>query len=192
MNDTRLETIDQIEAFLSATQTLEFSIEDKTERYEWIQCTLVRFNYRRLSKAEKGGVMQYLAKITGYSPAQTKRLIKQYRETGQIVRKQRTIKGFTQKYTVQDKLMLAALDERHGTLSGPATKKLFERAYRLFGEREYERLATISIAHIYNLRRSTTYTRQRRQFTKTRPVTCLIGERRKPNPQGATWVYSDR
>ena len=58
MNDTRLETIDQIEAFLSATQTLEFSIEDKTERYEWIQCTLVRFNYRRLSKAEKGGVMQ--------------------------------------------------------------------------------------------------------------------------------------
>ena len=184
MNDTRLETIDQIEAFLSATQTLEFSIEDKTERYEWIQCTLVRFNYRRLSKAEKGWVMQYLAKITGYSPAQTKRLIKQYRETGQIVRKQRTIKGFTQKYTVQDKLMLAALDERHGTLSGPATKKLFERAYRLFGEREYERLATISIAHIYNLRRSTTYTRQRRQFTKTRPVTCLIGERRKPNPQG--------
>ena len=74
MNDTRLETIDQIEAFLLATQTLEFSIEDKTERYEWIQCTLVRFNYRRLSKAEKGWVMQYLAKITGYSPAQTKRL----------------------------------------------------------------------------------------------------------------------
>ena len=128
--------------------------------------------------------MRYLGKMTGYSPAQVKRLIKQYREKGRLVRKQRTVKSFSQKYTAQDKRLLAALDERHETLSGPATKKLCERAYTVFGECDYKRLATISISHLYNLRQSTIYLRQRRQFTKTRPVTCLIGERRKPNPQG--------
>lgn len=184
MNDTQLETIEQIEAFLSGTQTVELIIEGKAKRYLWIQRTLIRLSYLQLSKAKKGIVMRYLGKMTGYSPAQVKRLIKQYREKGRLERKPRTVKSFSQKYTIQDKLLLAALDERHGTLSGPATKKLCERAYTIFGEGEYERLATISISHLYNLRQSTTYLRQRRQFTKTRPVTCLIGERRKPNPQG--------
>ena len=123
-----------------------------------------------------------MGKMTGYSPTQIKRLIKQYRKKGRLERKQRTVKSFSQKYTVQDKLHLAAMDERHGTLSGPATKKLCERAYTLFGECAYERLASISISHLYNLRQSDTSLRQRRQFDKTRPVTCLIGERRKPNP----------
>ncbi|MCP4257383.1 MAG: transposase family protein [Planctomycetes bacterium] len=184
MNDTQLETIEQIEAFLSGTQTMELIIEGKAERYLWIQRALIRLNYLQLSKAKKGVVMRYLGKMSCYSPAQVKRLIKQYREKGRLERKQRTVKSFSQKYTVQDKLLLAALDERHGTLSGPATKKLCERAYTIFGECEYERLATVSISHLYNLRQSTTYMRQRRQFNKTRPVTCLIGERRKPNPQG--------
>jgi hypothetical protein len=48
----------------------------------------------------------------------------------------RTTNGFQLKYTREDKLLLAALDVRHNTLSGPATKKLCERAYQLFGETE--------------------------------------------------------
>ena len=141
MNDTQLETIEQIEAFLLGTQPVELIIEGKADRYVWIQRTLIRFNYHQLRKAKKGIVIRYLGKMTGYSPAQVKRLIKQYREKGRLERKQRTVKSFSQKYTVQDKLLLAALDERHGTLSGPATKKLCERAYTIFGECEYERLA---------------------------------------------------
>ncbi len=184
MNDTQLETIEQIEAFLTGAETVELIIVGKADRYVWIQRTLIRLKYSQLSKSEKGLVMRYLGKMTGYSPAQVKRLIKQYREKGRLVRKQRTVKSFSQKYTAQDKRLLAALDERHETLSGPATKKLCERAYTVFGECDYKRLATISISHLYNLRQSTIYLRQRRQFTKTRPVTCLIGERRKPNPQG--------
>ena len=184
MNDTQLETIEQIEAFLTGAETVELIIVGKADRYVWIQRTLIRLKYSQLSKSEKGLVMRYLGKMTGYSPAQVKRLIKQYREKGRLVRKQRTVKSFSQKYTAQDKRLLAALDERHETLSGPATKKLCERAYTVFGECDYKRLATISISHLYNLRQSTIYLQQRRQFTKTRPVTCLIGERRKPNPQG--------
>ena len=70
------------------------------------------------------------------------------------------------------------------TLSGPATKKLFERAYYVYNDNAYERLSGISVAHIYNLRNSITYHQQRRHFTKTKPTTVAIGERRKPRPDG--------
>jgi transposase InsO family protein len=80
--------------------------------------------------------------------------------------------------------LLAAMDERHDTPSGPAIKKLCERACQLFGEAEYQRLATISIGHLYNLRKSQGYLRQRRSVEKTRPTRSTIGERRKPHPAG--------
>ena len=154
MNDTQLETLDQVRQFLDGTETVSFQIESKDARYRWLQHTLVKFRYLQLSKTDKGLITRYLRKLTGYSQAQVKRLIRQYRKTGRLVRKQRTVKGFHRKYTREDTLLLAALDERHNTLSGPATKKLCERAYQLFGETDYQRLAAISIAHLYNLRKS--------------------------------------
>jgi len=184
MNDTQLETLDQVRQFLEGTETVSFQIESKNARYRWLQHTLVKFRYLQLSKADKGLINRYIRKLTGYSPAQVKRLIRQYRQTGRLVRKQRTAKGFQLKYTREDALLLAALDERHNTLSGPATKKLCERAYQVFGETEYQRLAGISIAHLYNLRKSKTYSGQRHQYEKTKPVCSKIGERRKPNANG--------
>ncbi|MDA0738940.1 MAG: transposase family protein [Nitrospirae bacterium] len=94
------------------------------------------------------------------------------------------MQGFTRRYTPEDIRVLAAMDERHDTPSGPAIKKLCERACQLFGEAEYERLATISIGHLYNLRNSQGYRRQRRSVEKTRPTRSPIGERRKPHPAG--------
>ena len=184
MNDTQLETLDQVRQFLEGTEAISFQIENKDARYRWIQHTLVKFRYLKLSKTDKGLITRYIRKMTGYSLAQVKRLIKQYRKTGCLVRKQRTAKGFHLKYTHEDKLLLAALDERHNTLSGPATKKLCERAYQIFGETEYQHLASISIAHLYNLRKSKTYMGQRHQYEKTNPVRSKIGERRKPNSNG--------
>ena len=184
MNDTQLETLDQVRQFLEGTETISFQIESKNARYRWLQHTLVKFRYLQLSKTDKGLITRYIRKMTGYSPAQVKRLIRQYRKTGRLVRKQRTAKGFQLKYTREDALLLAALDERHNTLSGPATKKLCERAYHVFGETDYQRLAGISIAHLYNLRKSKTYSGQRHQYEKTKPVCSKIGERRKPNANG--------
>lgn len=40
------------------------------------------------------------------------------------------------------------------------------------------------MSHLYNLRKSTTYTRIRRHFEKTKPKSSSIGERRKPQPNG--------
>ena len=58
------------------------------------------------------------------------RLIKQYRDTGNIALQQRTYRGFDRVYTAEDIRLLAALDERHNTLSGPATKSFASVAFR--------------------------------------------------------------
>ncbi|MGA8146559.1 MAG: hypothetical protein WB870_03160 [Gallionellaceae bacterium] len=79
-------------------------------------------------------------------------------------------------------LLLAHTDTLHGMLSGLATKKLMERAYGIFGDARYLRLATISVAHLYNLRQHPSNQHQRQVWTKTRPVTVPIGERRAPTP----------
>src|SRR5450759_1582422 len=117
MNDTQLETLDQVRQFLEGSEAISFQIESKDARYHWLHHTLVKFRYLQLSKTDKGLITRYLRKMTGYSLAQVKRLIRQYRKTGRLVRKQRISQGFQLKYTREDKLLLAGLDERHNTLS---------------------------------------------------------------------------
>jgi transposase InsO family protein len=180
-----LTTVDQLKDFLAGTQAVAFAvIGDKDANYRWIQGELVRFRYLSCSRADKGVVIRYLMKVSGYSRQQLTRLVRQYRDTGRLERCQRTVAGFARRYTVEDIRLLAAMDERHEAPCGPAVKKLCERAYQIFGQQEYERLAAISVSHLYNLRRSTTYIRQRRHFDRTRPHVSSIGERRKPRPGG--------
>jgi len=180
-----LTTIDQLRDFLSGTQAVAFSVmADKQASYRWIQGELARFRYLRCPRQDKGVLLRYLMKVSGYSRQQVTRLVAQYRQRGQLQRRQRTVAGFACRYTPEDIRLLAAMDERHETPCGPAVKKLCERACGVFGQTEYERLATISVSHLYNLRKSTTYTRHRRHFEKTRPKVSSIGERRKPRPDG--------
>jgi len=74
MNDTQLETLDQVRKFLEGTETVSFQIESKDARYRWLQHTLVKFCYLQLSKTDKGLITRYLQKMTEYSPAQVKTL----------------------------------------------------------------------------------------------------------------------
>ena len=184
MNDTQIKTLEQVRQFLNGVETIDLVIETKQARYAWIRETLIRFRYRQLGKADKGLLLDFLHKVSGYSRIQVKRLVKQYLKTGKLQRRQRTVKGFTRKYTPEDIRLLAHTDELHGTLSGPATKKLCERAWACFGQTEYQRLADISVGHLYNLRRSTTYQGIRHHFEKTRSTVSSIGERRQPQPDG--------
>ena len=180
-----LTTIEQLTDFLSGTQGVACSvISDKDACYRWIQSELVKFRYLTLPRPDKGVVIRYLMKVSGYSRQQLTRLIAQYRKTGRLQRRQRTVSGFKPTYTAKDIRLLAAMDERHNTPCGPALKKLCERAFEIYGETAYARLATISVSHLYNLRKSIPYTRQRRHFEKTRPKPSKIGERRKPQPNG--------
>jgi hypothetical protein len=60
-------------------------------------------------------------------------------------------------YTRAGLELLAAVDEAHETLSGPATRRILQREYRDYGKPEYERLAAISVSHLYNLRQRPRY-----------------------------------
>ena len=91
---------------------------------------------------------------------------------------------FSRRYTSTDVELLAEVDALHGTLSGPATRRLCARAYHLFGDLEFERLAGISNGHLYNLRRSTTYRRRRRVSPPSPTCPMAIGGRWRPRPVG--------
>jgi len=185
MTIKNLKTIEDLEMFLQGNQLSAFSVlGNKTERYEFVRKTLVKFSYMSLSKKDKGVVIRYLLKMTDYSRQQLTRLIKKYTKTGKINWSPCRSNGFAKKYTNKDIALLAKTDELHDTPCGQAVKKICERAYDVFDDNNYQRLAELSISHLYNLRDSERYKKQRRTFTKTRSRQVPIGERRKPYPEG--------
>lgn len=185
MNLDNLHSIEQLESFLKGSQPITLTIlSNKDERYAFAEKLLRRFGYQNLKRPQRGILCKFLVKVTGYSRQQVTRLIKQYQATGRVVRHQKTLSGFFQFYTKTDIQLLAAMDQRHNTPNGMMVKKLCERAYHRFNELEYERLSTISVAHIYNLRKTFTYKNVRHHYEKTKSAKVSIGERRKPYPEG--------
>ena len=177
-------SLEEIQALLDATEDIGFDGKNRKEVYGWVSQTLVGQQYHVLSKTERGLVRGYIAKMTGLSRAQMTRLVGQYVATGNIVEKVYKRQRFPSVYTRADTELLATVDEAHETLSGPGTQRILYREFHEYRHSEYERLAAISVAHIYNLRRSGTYRKRRIVYEKTKPTTVRIGERRKPDPQG--------
>lgn len=185
MNLDSLETLEQIEAFLSGTQPVAFGIAStKQERYDWLQKTLIKWSYQTRSRRERGLLMRFMARVSGYSPAQLKRLIKQQRDTGTVTHRPARTNGFKRQYTDADVRLLARIDNLHGTPSGGVSKKLCERAFHRFGSTEYERLSAVSVAQVYLMRKTRHYQLKHLTHTKTNPTKVAIGERRKPHPEG--------
>jgi transposase InsO family protein len=91
---------------------------------------------------------------------------------------------FASRYGRADIELLAAVEEAHETLSGPATQKILQRELYDFGLKEYQQLARLSVAHLYRLRQSRTYRQKRVVYQPTRPAQVAIGERRAPQPEG--------
>ena len=184
MNEQELNTVAQLRAFLTGTQEVHFEpIGKQSKRYEFIAAVVKRLRYGRLARPEKGIVMRYLEGTTGYSRAQLKRLVCRARAGKTLVKRYTAPeKGFARKFTVTDVALLAHTDALHGTLSGPATKCLMQRAVTVFGDARYERLAGISVAHLYNLRRRSGYETKRRHWSQTRGHSVPIATRRAPSP----------
>src|ERR1035437_4302327 len=186
MNEAKLTTLEDIRAFLAGTIAVEFSVFGKDdERYGHIATVLNRFGYKRLKKPDKGWILRYLECTTNDSRQQLTRIIKRWRTGKKLVKAYCAPKhGLVRKFTDADILVLAETDSLPGTLSGPATRHLMARALNVFGDARYERLATISVGHLYNLRKRHGYIDRRRVFAKTRPTGIAIGERRAPAPDG--------
>ena len=119
MNIKDLKSIEELGAFLSGTQRIVFEVaSNKDERYRWIENTLCQFSDMTLGRSDKGLLIRYLVKVSGYSRQQLTRLLKQYRDTGHLVRRQLAEKGFTRRFSPQDIRLLAAMDQRQNKPNG--------------------------------------------------------------------------
>jgi transposase InsO family protein len=177
-------SLEQIRAFLEASEPVRFEGKNRREVYDWVTRTLKQQRYGQCGREAKGLLRRYVAKMSGLSRAQVTRLIGQYGDSGEVKEAPYRRHRFACRYRRADIELLAEVDEAHETLSGPATQKLLQRARYDFKDPRYERLAAISMAHIYNLRKSRTYRQKRVVYQKTRPVQVAIGERRRPEPDG--------
>jgi hypothetical protein len=141
MNETRLGTLEQLQAFVQATAQVEFApAEGEEARYAHIEAVLKRLGYRRLGRRHKGLVRRYLMRTTGYSRQQVTRLVRQFRERGALAKRYRApAQGFTRTYTGADVALLAETDALHNGLSGLATRHLMQRALVVFGDTRYVR-----------------------------------------------------
>jgi transposase InsO family protein len=184
MDDGQLQTVEQVKQFLEGSEAVGFRGLTAEEKYNWIEEVLKRFRYHRLKRAEKRVIRRYVQKVTGYTRSQVSRLIAEYKQKGRLEKTEYRRHRFPRKYTPSEVILLARTDELHGWLSGPATNKIMEREYEVYGHAEFGNISRISVAHLYNLRRSNIYRGQARRFTKTKPVVSRIGERARPDPKG--------
>ena len=186
MNESKLKTIAQIREFLAGASEVTFSIPPhETKLREFIVAVFRRLRYFSLSKGHRGVLFAYMRRLTGYSRQHLSRLVAQYRNTKSLkllARINRT--SFSRKYGAAEISLLAHTDSLHDTLSGPATKVLLIRAFERFGDLRYALLSQISVSHLYNLRASEPYRKERLVWHGTRPSAVSIGVRKAPAPQG--------
>jgi transposase InsO family protein len=177
-------SLEQIRAFLEASDEVEFKGRNREEVYSWINQTLRQLRFGELKRSGRGLLRCYVAKMTGLSRAQVTRLMGRYLRGEEVKPKPYRRHRFRQKYKREDIELLATVDEAHETLSGPATQKILQRAYYDFGDPKYQRLAELSVAQLYRLRHSRTYRQRLVTYQPTRPTPVAIGERRRPEPNG--------
>jgi len=177
-------SLEQIRRFLHAGIRVAFRGLARQEVYRWVEKVVRQQQYPKQPKAVRGLLLQYLVKMTGRSVSQMVRLIRRYRQTGEVRERPHRRHRFRTTYTKADICLLASVDEAHQRMSGPATRQILRREWEVFGKPEFQRLAGISVSHLYNLRRTITYRRRSTHGEKTRPATVALGERRRPDPRG--------
>jgi transposase InsO family protein len=182
-NSERL-TRQQISDFLKASEEIVFSGQGRAEVYHWVERVLVAQEFGRQNKTDRGAIRAYVEKVTGLSTPQVTRLIRKYKRSGHVRLRPCKRRRFPRQYTERDVTLLAQVDRAHERLSGPATLCILKREHEKFGKAEFQRLAGISVSHLYNLRRSASYRKRAAVFEPTRPTPISIAERRRPDPQG--------
>jgi transposase InsO family protein len=194
MDETRLRTIEQLEEFLKATPEVAFTAPGvgaatDNQRYEHISRVLTRFDYPQRNKRERGVVLAYLRRTSGYGRAQLTRLVARWAvnrvaQHPLLKRYRAPAAPFARKYTATDVELLVQMDRAHEDVCGPAIAHLLQRAHTVYGDPRYERLADLSVSHLYNLRKRADYQARRVSFVKTRAVCNPIGLRKAPSPNG--------
>lgn len=184
MNDSHITSVTQIKQFIKVARAMTFQGTSRREKYRWVENAAMRFRYFSLRKKERTTVKQYLMKMTGYSDAQITRLLARKKKSGRIVESSRGRHRFPRVYTPEDIARLCETDNAHNRLSGPATSKILEREWTVFGNEKYRRISQISSSHLYNLRATRQYRSHALTVKKTASTSVPIGVRAKPETQG--------
>lgn len=178
-------SLDKIRELMAASEELWFDGHARKDIYEWVEATMREHGYGKQGREVKGLLRSYIAKMTGMSRAQVTRLIGQHTATGEVKAVEYRRHRFPSRYTRRDAELLAMVDEAHETLNGSATSAILNREYNEYGNTEFARLACISVAQLYRMRKGRPYRNQRITFHGTKAGKAVaIGERRKPEPAG--------
>lgn len=95
-------------------------------------------------KAGKGLVQREAMKVGAWSRAQFTRLNRRCEAEGKLRVSNYRRRRFAPRHTVADVGLLAGVDKAHETLSGPATRSIWEREFAKFQRPQCARLAGIS------------------------------------------------
>jgi hypothetical protein len=118
MDETKLRTIAQLQEFLDATPEVSFTGtagDGDTQRYEHISRVLKRFDYPQRSKRDRGVVLAYLLRTSGYSRPQVTRLVARWIDNRlasvPLAKRYRApVALFARKYTPSDIELLVEMD----------------------------------------------------------------------------------
>lgn len=86
MNDSRIDSIAQLREFVNSSPLMELGLDTIEQKYQFINKTVKKFKYSKLSKRDKNIVRLYLKKVTHYKKAQLNRLITRA-VNGELVKK---------------------------------------------------------------------------------------------------------
>src|SRR5207247_5486219 len=97
-NGERL-SLEQVRAFLKASEEFRFEASKRKEVYDWVTRTLVEHEYHGQTREAKGVLRQYVGKMTGLSRAQVTRLIGRYQQSGMVKERGYRRNRFARRYT---------------------------------------------------------------------------------------------
>ena len=181
MDDSRINNITELKAFLTSSKRMVLKMETINEKYKFINKVIKRFRYQKLSRKEKHVVLVYIKKVTDYKKAQLLRLVKRVLK-GDLKRTVYVRQNPHIIYGADDIKLLEITDALHRRLNSITTKEILRREAELFGQSEYSRIAKVSTSHINNLRHLNTYRKFWVNGTKAREVS--IGKTKKPEVNG--------
>lgn len=156
MDDLRLTNINQLKSFLKGSEKCGLRLCSLTDKYNLIDRTIDRLDYRKLKRKEKRLVINYLKKLTGYKKAQLFRLTDRAL-WGNLIRKKYQRKNPNIIYLPSDVKLLEQTDELHFRLNSMATKEILRREQEIFHHQEYANISKVSSSHINNLRKRVIY-----------------------------------
>jgi transposase InsO family protein len=189
MDDNAVTSIAQLFTLINAAETLGVERvrrkDDKETIYAWISGILMRLNYPKRSKRDKGITRKYLVKYSGYTETHIDHLIARWKRNGhKLLRKERTQQQFERVYTPADIVLLADIALAYRHQNGRALREVCRAMFHEYDDIRFERLAKISVSHLYALKKTRVFVSRAGIYTKTKACATPIGERKKPHPEG--------